>query len=43
MEKSSFSQYESLQTENESLKEKIEEVTLELEILRNEVSDGGEC
>jgi hypothetical protein len=27
--------------ENESMKEKVEELSLELEILRSEVSDGG--
>ena len=34
-------QLESLQQENEQLKDKLEEVTLDLEILKNEVSEGG--
>ena len=34
-------QYEGLQAENESLKDKLEEVSLELEIVRNEISEGG--
>jgi hypothetical protein len=34
-------QFESIVQENESLKEKVEEFSLELEILRSEVSDGG--
>ena len=36
-----FLQFESMVQENESLKEKVEELSLELEILRSEVSDGG--
>ena len=36
-----FLQFESVAQENESLKEKVEELSLELEILRSEVSDGG--
>lgn len=36
-----FLQLESMLQENESLKEKVEELSLELEILRSEVSDGG--
>jgi len=32
---------ESLQQENDQLKDKLEEVTLDLEILKNEVSEGG--
>ena len=34
-------QLESMLQENETLKEKMEELSLELEILRSEVSDGG--
>lgn len=34
-------QLESLQQENDQLKDKLEEVTLDLEILKNEVSEGG--
>lgn len=34
-------QLESIQLENEQLKDKLEEVTLDLEILKNEVSEGG--
>ena len=30
-----------LAQENEQLKEKLEEVSLELDILKNEISDGG--
>ena len=37
----SFLQLESLQLENEQMKDKLEEVTLDLEILKNEVSEGG--
>lgn len=36
-----FLQLESVVQENESIKEKVEELSLELEILRSEVSDGG--
>ena len=29
--------------ENEQLKEKLEEVSLELDILKDEINDGGKC
>lgn len=32
-----------LAQENEQLKEKLEEVSLELDILKNEINDGGKC
>ena len=35
------SQYEELAQEHEQLKERCEEVSLELEILKNEISEGG--
>lgn len=34
-------QYESLLSEHEQMKEKLEEVSLELEILRSEINEGG--
>lgn len=36
-----FCQCESLQTEAEALKEKIEELTIDLEIIKQEISDSG--
>ena len=36
-----FLQLESFQAENEQLKDRVEELSLDLEILKNEISEGG--
>jgi len=36
-----FLQLETIQQENEQLKDRVEELTLDLEILKNEISEGG--
>ena len=36
-----FEQSESLNSECEALKEKVEELTIDLEILKNEISESG--
>ena len=38
-----YIQCESLNSECEALKEKVEELTIDLEILKNEISESGGC